>query len=653
MANCFRIGVLLTLMMHCFSLAAQSPLLDSLFHVMDDPPRDESGILQAYDAIYSIELDQPALAYQLYQEVIGLSNQVGYALGEGKGTSYQGQIHFSAGAWDKARAKFFEAMTLVDTLQEVRFKAVMYNNIGNSYNIEGDFLTALGFLQQANLGFQEAQDTLSQVISSSNISAILIRSGNYQASIGVANEVLSLALSLGIPGVLGDLHLNIGNAHQFLSSYPEAIENFRKAYQYYQVSEQEAQTLNVLGALAQTFALTQQADSLKKYAELGNALVNPQKFPRESSQMYSQQSLSASFQKAYVLSEELARKSLDLGSELKDPLLRKNALNAMLTSLEGQGKYQEALLTFHRVQNLSDSLSVVEKNKQLLSLRTQFETEQKEKEIALLQKQKALDDLELARRRSINLASFGTIGIILLAGFFITRTYRQGQRIALQERKIEEQKVKELVEQQKLVALNATFKGQEAERIRIAKDLHDGLGGSLAAIKMRLASWDDQPEPLAFLQQTTEMVDTAYGEVRQIAHNMSPYTLNRLGLVKAIEQLCEQVRASGTLQVNFQALRIRDKLPDLKESMVYRVVQELINNVLKHAQASILQVQLAQHSDTLELTVEDDGKGFFPDQQSEGIGMQSIRSRVEALEGELDLVSEKNEGTSIMISIPI
>ena len=636
-----------------WTFGSQAQEIDSVLAGMGHTQPDESAITDLYDYLYTIEIEEPEKAYRLYEQGSDLSEKIGYDLGQARGIAYQGAMHFNQGEWDLAIEKYHQALDRLDTTKEIRFKAVMFNNIGNAYNLKGEFLEALSFLQRASLGFEAAKDTFSLITSKSNIGGILNYSHNPDAAIGVLKESLEIAKPLEDSDLLGDIYNNLGNSYQINSQWEQALTYFQKAYnEYKQGNNLEFITIS-LGNVANGFIKQGAYDSAEVYALLGKEIVDSHHLPAQKAFLYSQYSECLSAKEEFAKAKEAATLSLDIYEQIDNPVLESYGLHAMIQALKGLGQYRATAPFYDTYIRLRDSLNIIEKNGQLITLRTQFETEQREKEIAVLQKEKALDELALQRSRTINIAALSGLGIVGLLAFFLTRTYRQARRIADQEREIEKQKVKELEEQQKFVALNATFKGQEEERIRIAKDLHDGLGGALAAVKMRLESWNAQPEPEPFMETTTEMVDTAYGEVRRIAHNMSPYTLNQLGLVKALERLCEQVGAADKLRVNFQALRVTAELPALKEAMVYRVVQELLNNVIKHADASEVQVQLAQHEDSLDLTVEDDGKGFSLEKTHHGIGMQSIRSRVEALEGELDIDSSIGEGTSILITLPL
>ncbi|MEM9936854.1 MAG: histidine kinase, partial [Bacteroidota bacterium] len=563
--------------------------LDSVLLSLEQEEKNEMAIDALYDYLYSIELQEPEKAYKLYGAGSKLSSEIGYELGQAKGVAYQGAIHYNQAEWDQALEKYFESLGLVDTSVELRHKAAMFNNIGNVYNVQGDFFMALDYLQKASLLFEAVNDTFSTIINKNNTGSLFMRTMNPVSGKRVLNEALSLAKVVGDPYFLSDTYTNLGNASKIEGNGRESLSFYQLAHpNYVKVGDPRFLAMS-FGNIADGFYQLGELDSVEYYASKGRNLVDQHNLPQEKAYIYAQYSLALSAKGSYRQGLSAAKTSLNLYDQIKNPVMESFGLRAMISALRGLKEYKEASLYSERYINLRDSLNSIEKNEQLLMLRTQFETEQKEKEIAVLEKEQAISQLALQRSRTLNIGAALGIGIVGLIAFFLVRTSRQAQKIADQDRELEAQKVKDLEKQQKIVALNATFKGQEEERIRIAKDLHDGLGTTLAAVKMRIESMDHSPVEPNFKNTTTEMVNNAYGEVRRIAHNMSPYSLNKFGLVKSVEKLCEEVKSSGKIETNFQALRVTASLPTLQEAMIYRILQELMNNILKHAKATEVQ----------------------------------------------------------------
>ena len=205
--------------------------------------------------------------------------------------------------------------------------------------------------------------------------------------------------------------------------------------------------------------------------------------------------------------------------------------------------------------------------------------------------------------------------------------------------------------------MSSMIGGQEAERKRIAQDLHDGLGGLLSSVKAQLNLIQHQVDQLAsgeMYAKANTLIDTASAELRRIAYNMMPSSLSRLGLEAALEDLSASLENDHHLNVDLQVLGLETRLGETTEIMIYRIVQELCNNVVKHADATRILIQINKTEDEIFLVVEDNGIGMDPETliQSRGIGMKSIESRVKYLNGSMD-ISGQGKGTCVSVHIPM
>ncbi|OOQ61703.1 tetratricopeptide repeat-containing sensor histidine kinase [Mucilaginibacter pedocola] len=305
----------------------------------------------------------------------------------------------------------------------------------------------------------------------------------------------------------------------------------------------------------------------------------------------------------------------------------------------------------------ADSLEQLMFNTDLLKIthdiEARYETNKKE---ALIQLQSA----EIAQKRRT--AYILGISLILtctaLVLFFLW--IRNRQRVNEQQKLIQQQKITQLENEKQIEATLSVIKGQEEERSRLAKDLHDGLGGILSGAKysfkrMKQNFVISEDNAIAF-EKSMAMLDESIAELRRVAHNMMPETLMKLSLNEALQDYCRQADESGLVPVSYHSMGMENiELDNTIKISVYRVVQELITNTLKHADAQSIIVQLIAKDGTLQVTVEDDGKGFDTQQAdfAMGIGYKNIRSRIDALKGKLDVESGEGQGTSVYIEIPL
>jgi signal transduction histidine kinase len=216
-----------------------------------------------------------------------------------------------------------------------------------------------------------------------------------------------------------------------------------------------------------------------------------------------------------------------------------------------------------------------------------------------------------------------------------------------------------LEKDRQLVAVDSLLKGQEEERSRLAKDLHDGLGGLLSGVKFSLSNMKDNlivtPDNMAVFERSLDMIDTSIKELRRVAHNMMPEMLIKFGLDEALKEYCNSINATKLVAVKYQSFGMDVRPDSSKEIIIYRIIQELLNNVLKHAAATEVLVQLMKEEKRLSVVVEDNGKGFDTAilETNKGAGWTNIRSRVDYLQGHMDIKSEAEKGTTITIDVNI
>jgi two-component system, NarL family, sensor kinase len=264
-----------------------------------------------------------------------------------------------------------------------------------------------------------------------------------------------------------------------------------------------------------------------------------------------------------------------------------------------------------------------------------------------LEVEKGLVEQQRQHQELIN--SLLIVGLILavLAVVVLVVLKRQQTLIGQQKDIISRQRIREL----ELQSLHALIDGQEKERTRIARDLHDGLGAQLSRIKLFTESHSQQLEPRLH-QPLNQFIDDACHEIRLIANNLHPHTLASFGLATALEDLTNKLRLVNETEVHFSHYGNVPELDNDQAVMIYRVVQELLSNAIKHAQAQSITVQLMANDESLLISVDDNGCGYCPEQAREGNGLPNIRSRIGYLGGQAIWHSEPGKGTSVMISLP-
>jgi signal transduction histidine kinase len=308
--------------------------------------------------------------------------------------------------------------------------------------------------------------------------------------------------------------------------------------------------------------------------------------------------------------------------------------------------FKDAVGYLKQYVTVKDSAMNSERTKIVYDLEVQYESERKQQQIALLESESKVKDLELQRSRTLIFAIVG--GFIFLAGmvYLFYKRSRDKQRLLQAKEREESQRQR----------FAAVLEAEENERSRVAKDLHDGIGQLLSTAKLTLSAID-QPsgEASKMLSNSMQILDEATREVRTISHNLMPATLTQIGLSAALHDLFVKINESNLLRINLNVTGLEERLPASTEIAVYRVVQEIINNMIKHSKADTITVKIVRSESSMYLSISDNGIGFAKEliAKSTGLGWKNIFSRISMLNGEIDVETESGSGTSINIQFAV
>jgi len=293
-------------------------------------------------------------------------------------------------------------------------------------------------------------------------------------------------------------------------------------------------------------------------------------------------------------------------------------------------------------------------------LAVKYQTYEKEKEIKELELDNELKEFRLTQRTRLFIILLSIFSLIAAGAFYLYRLQRQKlaikNLIAEQQEEISKQKINDLENSLNIKNLKAMVKGQEAERTRIATDLHDSLGGMLSTLKLQYDSLQLDHKELSEDQdyyKVMDLIDEACKDVRDIARNLKPNALEKMGLGAALKDLINRYSLRGVMDISLHVNDVDKYLSEEAKLHVYRIIQELLNNALKHANATEIDVQLNKNDQELLIVVEDNGKGFNQHKITKGLGLGNLESRVNLLRGEMEIDSLEDQGTSVMVHIPI
>lgn len=342
-------------------------------------------------------------------------------------------------------------------------------------------------------------------------------------------------------------------------------------------------------------------------------------------------------------------KSIILGKHINARSHLKRTYDSLAVIYSFKKDYKEALHYFKEATLLKDSIQGEKTLKHLNELDIKYKTAQMDKE--LTQKQLIIAQKDLEIKQKSKWIIIPVVGIVVLALTSLLLFFYYQNKVKLQR-----QTLKLLEKEKEINLLEAMIQGEESERNRIARDLHDGVGGLLSAAKMQfsvLKNVNGSTNHKTEFDQALHLLDESASEIRKTAHNLLPELLNRFGLEEAIDNYCQRVSTSK-FRIDFVCM---GEIPRLKQSFeltIYRIIQELVNNCIKHSQATETLVQLSCHNDFLVVTVEDNGKGFnYLPGKMDGIGLDQIHAKVNSVGGNIKIESIENKETTVYLEFDI
>ena len=318
-----------------------------------------------------------------------------------------------------------------------------------------------------------------------------------------------------------------------------------------------------------------------------------------------------------------------------------------------QGNFEKAYLELSEFQKINDQEYFKEQNKQIAALQAKYRD--KEDELKYLNLEVKTKNIKLLIYLFVVL-----LVIVSLFGYFRISFLSKKKKIAEQEKLIEAQKLTTALKEHELKEIDKLLEGQEKERIKIANDLHDNLGSILATLKLnfqnlKLKAEKSGEEENQLFDKTDALLEEAYQKVRGIAHSKNAGVIANEGLLPAVLNMAQKASIPGKLEVEVVPFGLAERLDNSLEVTIFRMIQEIITNAIKHAAASHITIHLTQHNDSLNLIIEDNGKGFNPKNRDKkaGMGLPNIEAKVEHLGGTFTIDSSEGRGTSILIDIPL
>ncbi|MCL4538109.1 MAG: sensor histidine kinase [Bacteroidetes bacterium] len=517
------------------------------------------------------------------------------------------------GDFNTALTSYLEAESILDKYPEYDSRAAMYDRIASVYS-------DINNPQKSKLYEKKAAGIADKIVSP-KLKALYYINASYSLDnkkdfdkiyalltnarrIGDRNSLNEIVWIASY--TLGDVYFSGGHYSRALSQYASALDYARRLSQRYD----ESITMNAIG----------------------RALSAQGKHKEAEKHLYS---------------------ALALAKLIGANAVEKDIFESIASVKARQHDYKNAYRYLKLKENAIRQVFDENDQRQVNFLNAKYDAATKRAEIKQLTDEKRIQALEIDRREALTYYLGATLLLVLVAALFVQRYYRTKKKVVEQSNQLQARRISDLEREKQLAAVQYALQGEENERTRLARDLHDGLGGLLSGAKMAFSSFrenylknGDQAESF---KHAFDLLGKSIGELQRVAHNMMPQALVNGSVKDAISEFCEKMDNNGTFSIKFRFFGKEEKLHQSYQIAVYRIVQELVNNVIKHSDATEALVQLVQENDRLSVTVQDNGKGFDPaDAQSAGgHGLKNIRMRVEGLGGRFDIDSMVGRGTEV------
>lgn len=591
------------------------------------------------------------------------------------------------------------------TLQEALKYAIKSGDsyyIANVYTAIGRFNQFYNIVDRAKSFYKKAEILLTKdAANTRNRKLLLLIKQNYLSLRAKENpnEALKEALSLiplaekvGDQVTLGNIYNNIGVWFMNISAYEKAIDYFKKSVSVKLIEpRQYARFAYSFINLAACNYRRDRIDLMPPYLdEAKKNMLKANDRQEVWAWYYNYYGLYAYEKKQYKRAEKDLLNGLSIAKKENDALAQSNLLGTLvkinqatgnyplalryaeanyhlrldaknnylgmlesIAEINGKlGRYREAYQAMRTYTALSDSIQTSEKTSNLNEIAQKFEAADKERQILQLQHDNEVKSFAL-QKNGLYTGLLTAVSLLLLTLVILYFQFNRHHKKQLRQHKqLHQLEMEKIGQKNKISLLSAMLDGQESERTRIARDLHDGLGGFLSALKIELSgTFKTDVTDQLLATDTLNRIDYAVDELRFISQNLMPETLIKYGLGEAIKSYCARMRNKG-VQLLCQLFHYSKDLSQDKELILYRIMQELVTNAIKHAQATTIFVQLLKSDNKVTLTIEDNGKGFDKSlllKNRAGSGLTNIMSRIEYIDGELDIHSELGNGTTFTI----
>lgn len=628
---------LLLLCLASITHAQPQALVDSLLRVTAQPVHDTIRATVYAHLVYHHRY-QKEKALTFGQTGLAIAQKAKFTRGSYNIYNQMGVVYDLSGDYALAVQNYMAALERAELMQRPDLIGAVNTNLGLSEWNMGNFERALTHYFKALEQFKKTDRSLNYVANTyNNIGLLYYDKRDLPKAEEFNNKALAILDSLPDSYELAAAYTNKGNIYSNRDEHDAAIAAYQESYRIHERIGNDYGMGVALYNIARIYddegkyglALEYALRSLDARTRIGDRTGNAGTYVLLSG-LYLELGRVQDGLSALDTAEKMAQ---SLQSKLLFARLYKNKANFYAKL----NQHSKALDNYKIFKVYDDSLKLEQTDKQVRELEVRFDVAQKDETIA--KNKLAILDQKIKLQQQTYLAAGLSVLLLLLVilGLMWRSRYQYKQKELLAQERLRERQAR----------IEAVISAQEAEKTRFAADLHDGMGQLLTALRISLGG--EQPE------KSQSLVEDLYRELRHLAYNIMPQTLVRKGLSDALRELCERIdQTDKAPRVHFNTFGLEQRLPQTHEQLLYRVVQELMTNILKYADASEISLNLVAADGELNIMLEDDGRGFNPMRltQSKGHGWANVQSRLDMLRAEIDVDSRPDrKGSTFSITL--
>jgi two-component system NarL family sensor kinase len=647
---CKQIPLLAILLIAWLATTAQTPVKDSLLQRLKSAKEDTAAVNLYLNLGDQFEQADALAARDYYYRAAALSKKINYPTGVIAGYTRYSSYFIMTGVYDSAIFYNELSLAIAREIKDSLNTGIALFNIGVAHGHLSNFEKATEYCLEGRKMI-EGKNPWIEVQLNDRLQVLYNQMVQYEKAIVFGEKSVQQSRDLKLPSMLAQALINLSLSYIQTNAYEKAKSVLTEALDITKklgnVNFEATIVLNLSGIALHSGDY----ETFKTYAERSLELCR--QIGSLEGEAIALRAIAKYhlFKKDFTTAKKLAAQAWEIAGKnrFRAEHAWASTLMANIAFAEGEMKtgekyYQQSYDTLVRMVNdlLSERSSHLEKK---------YETEKKESQIKQLEAEKKVQQLSIRQKNTLNAILIGGVAALFIISLLLYRNYKNKQ-------KLQQQRINELETEKHLTATQAVLKGEEQERTRLARDLHDGLGGMLSGIKYSFQTMKGNlvmtPDNQQAFERSMDMLDSSIKEMRRVAHNMMPEALVKFGLDIALKDFCNDINQSGALQVSYQSIGLENITFEQTTAItIFRIVQELLNNTMKHAAAKSAVVQVIRINEAISITVEDDGKGFSPAilEGTKGMGWSNIQSRINYLNGKVDVRSAPGEGTSVHIEL--